>query len=80
MPFYIVTAYCKKCALAHPTGVEFEWPDYISTRKSIAESFDGSALPPEVAAMSKNYFLCPHTGDMYKQTDSNRLFVATKFA
>jgi hypothetical protein len=78
MPSYIVTAYCESCDVAHPTGVELEWPEQISAKESIAQAFDGIALPPEVAEMSRNYFLCPHTGKMYKQTDNNKLFLEKK--
>ena len=78
MPFYIVTAYHERCGVAHPTGVELEWPERISAEQSIAQAFAGIALPPEITTMSRNYFLCPHTGEMYKQSDNNRLFLQKK--
>jgi hypothetical protein len=56
MPSYIVTAYCGKCSLNHPTGVELNWPEQIPPNKSIAEVFDGTVLPPEIAMMSRNRY------------------------
>jgi hypothetical protein len=76
MPSYIVTAYCDKCSVNHPTGVELNWPGQIPPNKSIAEVFEGTFLPPEIAMMSRNYFLCPQTGKMHKQTDSTKTFLA----
>ena len=75
MPSYVVTAYCTECCSTHPTGVEFDWPERIAPTESIAEAFNGTALPPEIVTMSRNYFLCPQTGKMYKQTDNNKLFL-----
>jgi hypothetical protein len=74
--FYVVTAYCDKCSVNHPTGVELNWPEQIPPNKSIAEVFDGTFLPPEIAMMSRNYFLCPQTGKINKQTDSTKTFLA----
>jgi len=54
MPSYIVTAYCEKCSVNHPTGVELNWPEQIPPNKSVAEVFDGTFLPPEIAMMSRN--------------------------
>jgi hypothetical protein len=78
MPSYIVTAYCERCSVNHPTGVVLDWPEQISPNKSIAEAFDGIAMPPEIVMMSRNYFLCPKTGKMYmyKQTDNKKAFLA----
>jgi hypothetical protein len=56
MPTYVVTAYCEKCAVNHPTAIELA-------------VFEGRSLPPEIAMMSRNYFLCPQTGKMHKQDD-----------
>jgi hypothetical protein len=53
MPSYIVTAYCEKCSVNHPTAVELNWPEQIPPNKSIAEVFDGIFLPPEIAMMSR---------------------------
>jgi hypothetical protein len=76
MPSYIVTAYCEKCSANHPTGVELNWPEQIPPNKSIKEVFDGTFLPPEIAMMSRNYFLCPQTGKINKQTDSTKTSLA----
>jgi hypothetical protein len=76
MPSYIVTAYCEKCSVNHPTGVELDWPEQISANKSIADAFDESSLPPELGMMSRNYFLCPQTGKMYKVSANHKLFLA----
>jgi hypothetical protein len=76
MPSSIVTAYCEKCSVNHPTAVELNWPEQIPPNKSIAEVFDGIFLPPEIAMMSRNYFLCPQTGKISKQTDSTKTFLA----
>jgi hypothetical protein len=76
IPSYIVTLYCDKCSLNHPTGVELNWPEPIPPNKSVADVFDGTVLPPEIAMMSGNYFLCPQTGKIYKQTDSTKTFLA----
>jgi hypothetical protein len=78
MPAYIVTAYCAKCDANHPTGIELEWPEQILPTESVAKVFEGTALPPEITMMSRNYFLCPQTGKMYKQTDNNKLFLMKK--
>ena len=76
IPSYIVSAYCERCSVNHPTGVELDWPEQISPNKSIAEAFDGIAMPPEIVMMSRNYFLCPKMGKMYKQTDNKKAFLA----
>jgi hypothetical protein len=76
MPSYVVTAYCEKCSANHPTGVELKWPGQIPPNKSILEAFDGTSLPPEIAMMSRNYFLCPQTGKMYKVADNKKAFLA----
>jgi hypothetical protein len=78
MPSYIVTAYCERCSVNHPTAVELDWPEQISPDKSIVEAFDGTSLPPEIVMMSRNYFLCPGTGRMCKLTDKKKAFLAKK--
>ena len=76
MPTYVVTAYCEKCAVNHPTAIELVCSEQISPEKNIAEVFEGRPLPPEIAMMSRNYFLCPQTGKMHKQADNNKVFLA----
>jgi len=76
MPTYVVTAYCEKCAVNHPTAVELDWSEQVSPQKNIAEVFEGMFLPPEIAMMSRNYFLCPQTGKMHKQADNTKMFLA----
>jgi hypothetical protein len=76
MPSYIVTAYCEKCSANHPTGVELDWPGQIPPNKSILEAFNGTSLPLEIVMMSRNYFLCPQTGKMYKVADNKKAFLA----
>jgi len=66
MPTYVVTAYCEKCAVNHPTAIELDCSEQISPEKNVAEVFEGMFVPPEIAMMSKNYFLCPQTGKMHK--------------
>ena len=73
IPRYMVTAFCKKCSASHPTGVELELSEKISPTKSVAEMFD--ELPPEIVAVSRYYFLCPRTGEMYAQTDNWKVFL-----
>ena len=75
MPSYIVNAYCEKCFVKHPTAVELDWPEQIAPNKSIVEAFDEGSLSPETIMMSRNYFLCPETGKMYKQTDNKKAFL-----
>jgi len=72
MPSYIVTAYCETCSVNHLTGTELAGTN--STKQSIAEVFDGTFLPPEIAMMSRKYFLCPQTGKINKRTDSKKTF------
>jgi hypothetical protein len=64
MPRYMVTAFCEKCSVGHPTGVELEWPEKILPNQSVAEIFDLIGLPTEIVNMSRNYFTCPNTGRM----------------
>jgi hypothetical protein len=78
MPSYVVTAYCEKCSINHPTAIELDWPEQIPAEKNIAEAFEGAPLPPEILMMSRNYFLCPQTGKMHKQADNSKTFLAKK--
>ena len=39
MPSYIVTAYCEKCSVNHPTGVELNWPEQIPPDKKHCGGF-----------------------------------------
>ena len=59
MPSYIVTAYCEKCSVKHPTAVELDWPEQIPPNKSIPEVFDGTFRPPKIAMMSRNLNCVP---------------------
>ena len=79
MPTYVVTAYCEKCAVNHPTAIELVCSEQISPEKNIAEEFEGfegKPIPPEIAMMSRIYFLCPQTGKMHKQADNTKVFLA----
>jgi len=79
MPRYMVTAFCEKCSVAHPSGVELEWPEQIPPNKSVAEIFHLIGLPAEIVDMSRNYFTCPQTGHMYAQQDNKKLFLVKTF-
>jgi hypothetical protein len=76
MPTYVVTAYCEKCGVNHPTAIELACSEQISPEKNLPEVFEGRSLPPEIAMMSRNYFLCPQTGKMHKQDDNTKMFLA----
>lgn len=75
MAKYSVYVFCNECGEVHPMGVAVSLDDGPPERESIANTYEGQELPPEVLSLTSNYVQCPNTGKLFRQKDNNQVFL-----
>ncbi len=72
---YMMHVFCNECSVPHPVGIVIEREDLLASDQSVGDIYDGREVPQEIVMMLGNYFTCPNTGKLYKQTDNRQVFL-----
>lgn len=75
MPAYDISVRCKNCGRDHPVLLRLHIEDGPDRKQSIAESFSGRALPPQVKAIRWHNALCPQTGRKFPLENDSEVFL-----
>ena len=75
MPTYDLSVRCKDCGRDHPVLLRLHIQDGPDRKQSIAESFHGSSVPPQVAAIRWHNALCPKTGRQFPLENDSEIFL-----
>jgi len=75
MPTYDITARCQDCGRDHPVLLRLHIDEGPDHKQSIAESFRGRIVPPQVAAIRSHTALCPKTGKKFPLENDSAVFL-----
>ena len=75
MAKYSIHFFCNECSQVHPIGITLSLDDGPAKKESIADTYAGKELPPQVATLSNNEVTCPNTGKLTSQEDNNQVFL-----
>jgi hypothetical protein len=75
MPKYDIFASCNACGDVHPTGNSLILDHGPVQKASIADTFVGQDLPPDLATLKNDRVYCPKTGRRYAQTNYKQIFL-----
>lgn len=75
MPRYELHALCTECGAVHPMRIRIHLENGPVYRQSIADTFHGAPMPPQVSAIQGHKTLCLKTGKMFVQEDNSRIFL-----
>ena len=80
MPAYDVSVRCKHCNQDHPVLLRLYVTDGPRNKQSLADSFRGRPLPPQVKAIHWHRALCYKTGKTFPLEDDNEIFLVPQLA
>ena len=75
MPNYDIHVQCNDCGGEHPLLMKIFLADGPSRRQSIAESFQGRTMPPQVSALKRHSALCLKTGKKFNLEEDDKVFL-----
>jgi len=75
VPRYEIHVLCTECGAVHPMRIRIHLENGPAYRQSIADTFHGEPVPPQVSAIQGHKTLCLKTGKMFVQEDNNRIFL-----
>ena len=75
MPTYEVSVHCKDCGRDHPVLLRIYVEDGPDGKRSIAESFHGRSIPPQVAAIRGHNAVCYKTGRKFQLENNDEIFL-----
>ena len=75
MPAYDISVRCKPCGRDHPVLLRVHIDEGPDHKQSIAESFRGRALPPQVKAIRWHKAHCPITGRTISLENDSEIFL-----
>ena len=75
MPAYDISVRCKNCGRDHPSLLRLHIEEGPDQKQSIAESFRGRSLPPQVKAIRWHKALCPITGGKLSLENDSEIFL-----
>lgn len=75
MPTYDISVHCKGCGRDHPVLLSIYVKDGPDHKQSIAESFHGRSLPPQVATIRWLNALCYKTGRKFRLENEDETFL-----
>jgi hypothetical protein len=75
MPHYEIYVQCDECGGEHPMRVRIYLKDGPVAKKSIAETFQGTSVPPQASAIRGHKTLCLKTGKMFIQESDEHIFL-----
>jgi hypothetical protein len=75
MPAYDISVRCKPCGRDHPILLRLHIDEGPDHKQSIAESFRGRSLPPQVTSIRLHKALCPITGGTLSLENDSEVFL-----
>jgi hypothetical protein len=75
MPAYDISVHCKNCGRDHPVLLRLHIEDGPDHKQSIADSFRGRSVPPQVKAIRWLHALCPQTGRKFPLENDSEIFL-----
>ena len=75
MPAYDISVRCKNCGHDHQVLLRLHVEGGPDHKQSIAESFRGRSLPPQVKAIRWHNALCPKTGRTFPLENDSEIFL-----
>ena len=75
MPAYDISVRCKPCGRDHPILLRLHIDEGPDHKQSIAESFRGRSLPPQVKSIRWHKALCPITGRKLSLENDSEIFL-----
>ena len=75
MPAYDISVRCKNCGRDHPVLLRLHIESGPDQKQSIAESFRGRSLPPQVKALRSHVALCTKTGTTFPLENDSDIFL-----
>ena len=75
MPAYDISVRCKSCGRDHPILLRLHIDEGPDRKQSIAESFRGRSLPPQVKSIRWHKALCPITGRTLSLENDSEIFL-----
>jgi hypothetical protein len=75
VPHYEIYVHCDECGGEHPMRVRIYLNDGPVEKKSIAEMFQGTSVPPQVSAIQGHKTLCLKTGKIFIQEKDEHIFL-----
>jgi hypothetical protein len=75
MPAYDISVRCKPCDRDHPILLRLHIEEGPDHKQSVAESFRGRSLPPQVEAIRRHRALCPITGRRLSLENDSEIFL-----
>jgi len=75
MPAYDISVRCKPCGRDHPILLRLHIEEGPDHKQSIAESFRGRSLPPQVKSIRWHKALCPITGRKLSLENDSEIFL-----
>jgi hypothetical protein len=80
MPAYEIHIHCACCQGEHPLLMKVHLAHGPDHKQSIAESFPGGSVPPQLLTIRGRNALCLKTGKKFKvETDNEFLLVPASF-
>lgn len=80
MPRYDIHVRCNQCGGIHPMRIRIHLDDGPVDKQSIAETFQGKAVPPQVLAIERHNTLCLRTGKVFKPESNDQIYLVPTFA
>ena len=72
---YIVDILCPECGQRHPVSGDFRLVDGPTEAGSLAELYEGRALPARLVGLLQDLVWCDETGEWVSQQDLRRVFL-----
>ena len=79
MPQYEIHVLCTECGATHPMRIRIHLENGPVYKQSLADTFQGQPMPPQVSAIEGHKTLCLKTGKMFVQQDNSRIFLVPSF-
>lgn len=79
MSAYDIFTLCKDCGSEHPLLMRIYIDDGPNRKQSVAESFQGRSVPPQVAAIRAHKALCLKTGRNFTLENDDQIFLIPSF-
>jgi hypothetical protein len=79
MPAYEIFVHCNDCGREHPLLMKIHLDHGPERKQSIAESFPGRSMPPQVMALKGHKALCLRTGRTFLLENDDQVFLVPAY-
>jgi hypothetical protein len=75
MPQYEISVQCSDCGHEHQALIKIHLDHGPVHKQSVAESFQGRSMPPQVMALKTLWALCRRTGKRFYLENDEKVFL-----